>query len=42
MVQPERVIKYQLINSPCILIDDKPEFVGAPKEKGLRQRLSHA
>jgi small redox-active disulfide protein 1 len=41
MVHPEEVLKYQLMTSPGIVINDKLEFVGVPKEEDLRQRLAH-
>ena len=37
---PDRVVEYGVFSTPFIVIDGKVEFVGVPKERDLRQRLS--
>lgn len=36
---PERVVEYGVFSTPFIVIDGKLEFVGAPREQELRERI---
>ena len=36
---PDAAVKYNVMSSPAIIIDEKVAFLGVPKEKDLREKL---
>lgn len=37
---PDRVVDYGVFSTPFIVIDGKVEFVGVPRERDLRDRIT--